>query len=177
MADIELTFDHLALMRAHWAIGRECENIVDKMVAPLTVVFEQSGLGLDQPYHQKGLLRPVQRSVVYSHFRSAKNVLLFAGILEGVVRVWCDTSPKFEHKDKLRTKYQTLLPELKRNGRQWLMSLNRWNDLCIQKPMVDLLSESDQAKAIHDFVAGALTDLQAVEIDRVIREACNGSPT
>jgi len=179
MTEGELTFDHLAFLRAHWVLGLESGRLVDNMVAPLLDVLDKAGLGLDKSYHQKSLLKALQRSVAYSTFTSAKNVTLFAGFVEGAVRVWCETSPRFEHKDKLRAKYKSLLPELNRNGRQWLTgdAHDQWDDLHTQMPLVELLAKSHQAETTRQFVGDALNDLKAVEIDRVICETCDGSKT
>ena len=42
-------------------------------------------------------------------------------------------------------------------------------------PLTSLLTEDDQPAAVRKFVADALADLKAVEIDRVIRDVCKGS--
>ena len=65
MADIQLTLDHVAFLRANWFLGAETEHIVDDLVASLEPVLAESGLGLAKLQHQKNLYQSMKRSVYF----------------------------------------------------------------------------------------------------------------
>jgi len=176
MTETRLTFDHVALMRAVWAMGKDCERIVNDLVAPLEGLIRQSGLAVTGMKHTRNIFMGSQRSVIYGYLVEGpgREVFLFAGMDGGGLAVWIESSTRHPQKAAMRETLKGLLPRLRARNDRWAADTDVVQDIRIEMPLLDVLVASDQAHRASDFVAAALADLKAVEIDRLIQGICEG---
>jgi len=177
MTEKRLNFDHAAILRAVWTMGKECEALVNDFVSPLVEIVKQSELDIGEVRHTKNIFMGSQRSVVWGMLGATQitNVNLFAGFDSGGVWVWIESAPAHPKKNEIQKMVQGLLPDLHARNPNWATTLDNpshWPDLGIGMPLIDLLAVENQAQAVTQFVQNALTDLKTVEIDRLIRDIC-----
>ena len=177
MSENHLSFDHAALMRAVWTIGKECETIVNNLVVPLAEVVEQCGLGISRIALTGQIFMGNQRRLVQGLLVSAQGseVYFDAGFDSGGVLVWIESAPGHPKKSEMQKRAQELLPELRLRNPNWTTDRGgSWPDIGIRMPLLEVLVAEDQGQAIRQFVQCALADLKAVGFDGLIRSICDG---
>jgi len=182
MTEKRLNFDHAAVLRAIWTIGKECEGIVNDLAAPLVETVKRCELSIGEVKHSKNIFMGNQRSIVWGMLDETPGagVYLQAGFNSGGVWVWIESAPRHPKKSEMHRMIKGLLPGLHARNPNWATPLDSpsdWIDLRIIMPLINLLTAENQAQAVEQFVQKALTDLKAVEIDHLIREICETGTT
>ena len=174
MSEFELNFDDVALIRAFAAIGRDCEETINRLVEPLDALINDCGIAGGKRIHQKSLYKPSNRSVFYGTlFDSAdcKHPLLFAGVSGSQIAIWLETAPGKEKKPIIHAVIQSVLPLLKERNADWQMDdEDGWRDLEISRPLTSLLNATDQARKFESFFRAALEDLLETGVIEQLRE-------
>ncbi len=170
MSNTSIEIDDISLLKAFGILGRECQDKIDKLVAPLNEIAK-SIQGAGTPVHQAVLFQGNRRSVVWVPLlKGAKCPTFFAGIILGdnddpspKVSVWIETPPRHEIKGQVRQLVKDCLPELQKNRVcTWTQREDGWWDVVASSSMKDLLAAANQNKWMQTYVAGAINDLEAV---------------
>lgn len=174
MADIELNFDDVALVRAFNKMGRDCEDKINRLVEPLVSLTDESGIGFGKATHQKSLYKAMLRSVIWRNLFDP-NVCqyphLYAGVSGSDMEVWIETAPSFEKKSDIHSRVKSLLPSLKDRNPDWEVNEDEgmWWDLQLKMPLITLLNATDQASEFERFFSAALEDLKEVDVVEKLR--------
>ena len=173
MTEVELNFDDVAIVRAFMAVGRDCEDKINRLVEPLTSLVEEQGIGQGVIYHQKSLFKASKRSMVYRRLLDAEiseYPWIWAGMDGASMAIWLDTAPKNVQKVKIESVLKSLLPELQARNQDWQVLEDAWQVLELRKPLVSLLTAVDQASEFENFFSAALEDLRETGVAEQLRE-------
>jgi len=181
MANTRLNLDHIVLIRAYAAIGRECQMVADDLVAPLADIVRGSDLGITKTTHQKSLFSTSLFSVITAGFldQDRYNVYLSAGVVREFLSVAVEWAPKHPSRPEIESAINAILPILNGDKRTWQYCEDEkaWPGIHTRVPLTALLTEDDQPAAIRQFVVKALANLKTAHIDQVVRETCEGGQT
>lgn len=177
MTEVELNFDDVAIIRAYTAVGRDCEDKINRLVEPLTSLVEEQGIGQGLIYHQKSLFKASKRSMVYRRLLDeaiSEYPWIWAGIDGASMAIWLDTAPKNAQKVKIDSVLKSLLPELQARNQEWQVREGVWQVLELRRPLVNLLTAVDQASEFENFFSAALEDLRETQVIDRLREQLVG---
>ena len=173
MADVELNFDDVALLRAFTAMGRDTEVKIDRMVEPLVSVIKESGIGYGNVTHSKTLFKPMQRSVVWRYVFEPKVCQypsLWAGVTGAHLTIWFEAAMGYNKRSVIDSLVQSLLPSLNERNSGWSVGDLSYQVLGLSKPLVSLLDAEGQTSEFQKFFEAALEDIRAVGFIETLKE-------
>jgi hypothetical protein len=171
MSEASLDFNDVALIRAFAVLAKDCEQKVNRLVAPLGDVIKKAGIGKGQVRHTKSLFGGIPYSGVHRHLGGKSSI--YAGIggdpdsSADYLSVWIQTPPNNARKPAIKKALAKIEPRLKKRNSDWLLPSQEndsgdaaWGDVELSVPLTVLLVEEDQEKAVRDFCRKALNDLK-----------------
>jgi hypothetical protein len=174
MPDLKLNFDDVALVRASAAIGRDCEDKINRLVESIKLLLIQSELGVGDITHEKALYKASQRSIIYRHLfdhEHLKQLYVCAGIADDQITLWLETASRNPNKPVIGSVIESLLPTLKGRNSDWRTSKESGLiDLEINRPLANLLAANDQVSEFENFFNAALEDLKETGLINQLEE-------
>lgn len=168
MSETRLDFNDVALIRAFGMLAKECEEKVNRLVAPLVDVLSASDIGSGPVDHTRALFKGNMRSIVYRTL--AKDSYIYAGIgghEEGdYLSVWIESPSRHPGKEAFKAALADLEGKLKERNAVWEVTPQHittgwaaWQDVELTAPLARLLAADDQVQEVVAFVRSALGDL------------------
>lgn len=174
MDEPDLNFDDVAIIRAFLAVGRDCEEKVNRLVETLSSLIKEHEVGDGSITHTKSLFKAFERSVVYRNlFASSLSMYptLMAGIDGTDMAIWLDTAPGNANKTKIKAVLESLLPNLQTRNPDWRVLDKGWPDIELRKPLITLLDAQNQPAQFVEFFEGALNDLKETHVVEMLSQA------
>jgi len=171
-ANMELTFEKIAFLKAYWEIGEECGETLDYLVSPIKKLLEESSLGLKNIKKQQLYGKPkrcVYSSTLYKNGND--EIWLLAGVDEDLW-VWIESKPNLKGKQALTKSFEEVLGGFKIDSYVWDGSdEDDWLHIGISAPLTELLNKNDQRRVVTDFVSIALKQLEEVKVVDIIKKS------
>ena len=164
MADEDVSFDDVALLRAVTSLGAPLHAKVDRLVKPIGELMVAGGLGTGDPRYQGGVLGKHRRAIFWRYLvEGSNNPYLMAGIVTHrgpAVAVWIESAARHPLKREIREACVAALPLLTERRAGWTHDPNRrMADLELRLPLRHLLDADDQQATVVEFITVAIRDL------------------
>jgi len=167
MSDTRLGFDDVALLRAFYRIGRDCEDKVNKFVELLKSLLIDQNIGHGDVTHEKVLYKASLRSTVYRNlFDPSLSVssYIVAGIANDKMTLWLETAQRDNRKITITAVLESCFPMLIQRNPAWRLNDKGGWDIKISQPLTSLLVAPDQVSEFSKFFVDAIEDIREARI-------------